>query len=312
MTSDEKKGSFSIEIALLFPVFAFLLFSFIWQMSAVRADMLFKSILVKEAEKVSFYGILGEYTENIYYSLASGTEENGVESDEHSNSEIILYRVYEVALKNQIREHYSGLCKNYPFLYQLNLKHEEYIESDVYGDTINLTSLYFIYTPFKTIRHQFTIPLRLWDHGDGSGKLDKGGNAGNIWGYDNFKRGKILRRRFGGNLPMGFPVLSGFNNGNALVIKSMDLTKPTWSSPMEVQKQMELVLEDLSGYRGTGTEWGEKAILIKENEIRGRYIKFIIPENTMMEQYEENLQEVVEEGKWKGVTVEIIPYQKSL
>ncbi|NTV91328.1 MAG: hypothetical protein HGA22_13370, partial [Clostridiales bacterium] len=76
---------------------------------------------------------------------------------------------------------------------------------------------------------------RAWTGGDDpaeavAGSVDKDG----IWLLDNFTRGKKLREIFGGDLPPTFPVLSGFKDGTALMIKSMDITAGSYSNEREV------------------------------------------------------------------------------
>ncbi len=288
-----KKGSFSIEIAFLFPFFLAMIFCFIWQMSLIRCEMMFKSVIIKEAEKASFLGVLSEYAPDLY-SKASGKKAD------NDTTEFVLNEIYELSFKKQIRDHYQLLCeKNRSFLSAIT-NHMEFIECKTYEDSIKLTSAYTIHTPFRTFYRRFSIPLRLWDHGDHSGKLGLTGNT-SVWHYDNFSRGKILRRRFGGNLPFGFPVLSGYNNGNALIIKSMDLTSETWDSPQDVQARMQESIDEMDSYRGMPIAWGEEKIIIDAEDIQKRFVKFIIPENTPMEKYSPVFTKIIHSGPQSSV-----------
>ena len=297
-----KSGSFCLEITLLFPIFMAILFSFIWQMSVIRCEMIFKSIVIKEAEKISFFGALSEYIPRIEAETSNEIED--------SIADGAIHEIYAVMLKKQIQEHYILACEKNRTFRSLILDHAEFIEAKTTEDTLFLISRYRLYTPFMIYERQFKIPLRLWDHGDHSGVLVRS-TDGNIWKYDNFTRGKVLRRRFGGNLPFGFPVLSGFSNGTALIIKSMNLLSETWSDTVDVRFQMQESIDALASYCGMPYAWGEEGILIREAEIRNRLVRFIIPENTDMEAFSDVFEEVKEYGETNGVSIEIIPYQQA-
>jgi hypothetical protein len=190
------------------------------------------------------------------------------------------------------------------------MDHTEYIECKTTEDTLFLVCRYRMYTPFMILKRQFKIPLRLWDHGDHTGVILKESD-GNIWEYDNFTRGKVLRRRFGGNLPFGFPVLSGFCNGTAMIIKSMNLLSETWTDTEDARYQMQESIDEMASYRGMQNAWGEEEIIIQEDEINIRLVRFIIPENTPMERFSDILEEIREYGDKNSVMVEIILYQKA-
>ena len=279
-----------------------ILFSFIWQMSVIRCEMIYKSIVIKEAEKISFFGVLSEYIPRIELETASEIEE--------TIADTVINELYAVILKKQIQEHYLLACEKNRTFRSFITDHAEFIETKTTEDTLFLISRYRVYTPFMTFDRQFKIPLRLWDHGDHTGVMEQQ-EDGNIWKYDNFTRGKVLRRRFGGNLPFGFPVLSGFSNGTAMIIKSMNLLSETWSDPVEVRFQMQESVDALASYRGMPDAWGEEEIIIQETEIRNRLVRFIIPENTPMDGFSGVFEKMQEYGEETGVMIEIIPYQKA-
>ncbi len=298
-----KSGSFSLEITIVFPLIAAVLFCFVWQMTATRCEMLFRSIIVKEAEKISFLGVLSEYAPALYQT-ATGT------FPDSQAMEFAIDQILEISLKNQIQDHYRLLCEKNRTFRSLITTHTEFIECSVFDDEVTLTSVYSIYTPFRILRRQFTIPLRLWDHGDHSGKIDDSAED-NIWDYDNFKRGQMIRRRFGGNLPFGFPVLSGYSNGNILIIKSMDLTATTWDSMNEVRIQMQKSVDAVSSYQGMTDPWGEAKIIIHPSDIRDRFVTFVFPENTEMEKYASMLDEIKRTAEKTGVWLDVIYFQES-
>ncbi len=218
--------------------------------------------------------------------------------------------VFAAVIRIQIQNHYTMMCEENPAFRSLILFHDEYIEASAAEDTVFLTSVYAVYTPFQRLDRKFTIALRLWDQGDGSGKVtEQSGES--IWKCDNFTRGKILRRRFGGNLPFGFPVLSGFFDGDALIIESMNLRSSSWQNPQDAGDQMKESVDELARYDGMEEPWGKEGIVIRRKDIRRRNIRFIIPENTDMEHYASVFHEVRAYAARWNVCIEIIPYQKA-
>lgn len=265
--------------------------------------MFYKSTIIKESEKVCIPGILSGYASSILDKMTEGELHN-------YDSGFVMKQIYEISFKKQIDASYKLLCAKNKTFKSMIMKHHEYIEGSLTDDDVALTSIYWIHTPFGDIKKQFTIPLRLWDHGDNSGKVNQNEEQ-SVWTYDNFKRGQILRRRFGGNLPMGYPVLSGFSNGSAMIINSMDLTAPSWSSPDDVYDRMEHTLAEMQSFQGTSEPWGEQNIDISSLKIKMRFVKFIIPENSKFEKYDSVFKKIIASGSSRSIQIEIIPYQKS-
>jgi len=172
------------------------------------------------------------------------------------------------------------------------------------------TSVYSLFTPFGKIAKSFTIPLRTWHRGDSSGKLGDD-PTGNVWDMDNFERGRRIRTRFGGNLPFGYPVLSGYSNGNALIIRSMDLNKDTWYEPSEVLSHLQMDIEELIRFDGTALPWGKDSIRICPGDIRQRFFKLVIPENAEQDRYHSVFAALGSYCNGNGVIFEICRYQKS-
>ncbi len=137
--------------------------------------------------------------------------------------------------------------------------------------------------PISKLRSdRWTLPL--WNLKDLS-KIDVGQDGkekaqDNIWNEHNFSRGAYFRQKYGGNLPATFPILSGFSSGEALVIKSIDLTAPTYANDEALALAVSRETSRLLKYKGTGGQWGSQGISIEASDIRSRKIKWIIPENT--------------------------------
>ncbi|MBP7402173.1 MAG: hypothetical protein KBA30_06115, partial [Clostridia bacterium] len=104
-----------------------------------------------------------------------------------------------------------------------------------------------------------------------------------IWSLGNLERGRILRIRNGGNLPLGYPVIAAFRDGTAVSIRSMDTTAPGLREEGAVYAALCRELDALSGFDGTRKPWGKNGIAIAPGDIRNREFLLVVPDNPMEE-----------------------------
>lgn len=96
-----------------------------------------------------------------------------------------------------------------------------------------------------------------------------------IWSLSNFERGLAFRRLFGGHLPQFYPVIASWDGHEAVSIKSMDWTAPTWSSPASVKRRLDGFIQDLASFEGAGGEGPSPG------DIQGRRLILVIPCNDL-------------------------------
>ena len=101
----------------------------------------------------------------------------------------------------------------------------------------------------------------------------------NVWMLDNLERGRTLRIRNGGNLPMGYPVIAAYREGHAMAIRSMDTTSRSFQSEATVYRELCDEIDLLAAFNGTDKPWGSSRIWIKPGEIRHRELLLVIPVN---------------------------------
>lgn len=148
-----------------------------------------------------------------------------------------------------------------------------------------------------------------WLAGDeGAGVPDGEETAEDIWALDNFTRGLKLRTIFGGNLPYNFPVISAFDGGKAVMIKSMDLTADSYKDAGNVGKTIDSYVRELSKYQGQETPWGSKDIVIRKSDIRQRQLLLVIPQNQLSEEAEQLLAQLPSRAGAAGVTFRLERY----
>jgi hypothetical protein len=133
-------------------------------------------------------------------------------------------------------------------------------------------------------------------------------NEEDIWSLDNFTRGRKIRKMFGANLPFNFPVIARFNSGTAVMIKSMDLTAKSYQMSEAVKKKVELYINELAGYPGQENPWGKDGIVIKREDIKVKQLLLVIPENPVVKEVMESLEECIIYARGVGVLLSIRKY----
>lgn len=128
--------------------------------------------------------------------------------------------------------------------------------------------------------------------------------ADSKWPLGPATRGFELEKRYGGNLPPGFPTIDKFDKHTGVVtsIKSTDLAAKTYQNPGRLRKLIMSYIDKVAGFKGkefSGTN-------IKLNAITGRELLLVIPRGASPEQ-KAVLAEMAEYAKQKGViwTLEI-------
>ncbi len=182
-------------------------------------------------------------------------------------------------------------------------------ESRLSDEMVRITMVYALRTPFGLIERRASCFLSLWEEGDGTRDAREGEN---VWSLDKLVRGRTLRARFGGNLPMGFPVLSAFRNGTATVIHSMDLSAMGWQDVVEAEREIVERIDALVGFNGTLSPWGSDGINIAPGTIQARHFLLVVPTNTDEDRFASILDRCTLLASRKGAVMSVVRYQERL
>ena len=180
-------------------------------------------------------------------------------------------------------------------------------ESRLSEDLMVLTVEYRLRTPFGNLLQRRRLAIALWMSGDGT--LDDSGGE-NVWNLGNLERGRKIRSRFGGNLPIGYPVISSMRNGTATLIHSMDLSLYGWSDASEAETELHERISDLAAFDGTSRPWGADSIDIRAGTIERRTLLLVIPTNTDDARFSSLLQRSLMAAENSGVLMTVVRYQE--
>ncbi|MFA5586273.1 MAG: hypothetical protein WDA02_06970 [Saccharofermentanales bacterium] len=126
-----------------------------------------------------------------------------------------------------------------------------------------------------------------------------------VWMLTNFERGQAIRGRFGGHLPLFYPVIALWDGHEAVSIKSMDWTAPSWQSPEAVKCRIDQLVAELSGFQGLGGEGPQPG------QIRSRRLILVIPDNEISWKTGGLLASWQDQARSLGVILDIREYGTS-
>lgn len=134
---------------------------------------------------------------------------------------------------------------------------------------------------------------------------DEAQDNGSIWSEDNFTRGKILRQMFGANLPDNFPVIAAYENGTAVMIKSLNHTSKSYKDASVFEKTIKEMIDSLAAFNGA--EYA--GIVIKAEDIQSRRLILIMPENDLSPGQDAALKSLIIYSMSKFVMLDLQRYQ---
>ncbi len=164
---------------------------------------------------------------------------------------------------------------------------------------------------YKDLEFVQRVKVKAWMGGDEkTGVLGEGSDAEeeDVWSLNNFQRGLKLRRKFGANLPNSFPVIARYEDGKAVMIKSMDLTANSYKTASNTEKTLKGYINELAKYKGTEKPWGSDNILIRDEDITQKELLLIIPENEPGDANEAAMLNMKAYAESKGVSLVIKRY----
>lgn len=167
---------------------------------------------------------------------------------------------------------------------------------------------YQVQTPLGRIKRYTAAVVPLWL---GHRQPTVGSAADDIWQQDNFTRGHLLRARFGGNLPYDFPVVAAFSDGEALMIKSADLTAPTYQDQSAVRSLFTGQIMALSQFEGSDYIRDGISLQITRAMITRRRLLIIIPENCDQAWLDGLISALTTSAEQAGVELEVVRFGHS-
>ncbi len=307
------QGSVLVETAILMPLVLVVLLTFVRLLQILAVQNCVEQATFKAAQLLRKYGI-------VYHTYGVSRLENvlldQLEIDlrdsfvdlrgymeagtdllyEEVACRIVNYYLQRDSLVQKGYVAYSGLsCKGSTFFH-----HNEDIE-------LSVRCFACSFVPVGT-----RLRFRVWVRGD-SPTVSLTESGVSVWTFHNFTRGRILRDIFGGDLPYDYPVIASFKNGEACMIKSIDITQSSYQNPDRLTAEIRSMIDKLADFQGTeDNSRVEDSLRISAASIQTRRLLLIFPTNPMRPEQTTAISNVLTTySVAKDVQVEIQLFQES-
>ena len=304
-----KKGSASLEAAMLLPVVILLFVFFISILNCIASQACINESLCKTADFMAKYAFC--YNEHGVQKI----EENIFEKidellSKYIESDNVRDKIYKYVDFNKL----IGYADDYVHQQLAREIFKFYLEENVIYksgfvsiDSYDLSESSFfngnddIVLKISAKCGMFSVKSAVcagsWNEGKISSIIVSNQN---VWEMDNFTRGKTLRDIFGGTLPYNFPVIAAYSHGTAISIKSIDHTSETYKNSDKFEKEIRSMIDKLADYTGTD-----------DMQVRQRQLMLIMPANKMSIEQSSVIGKVISYANVKNVFLNIQIYQES-
>ncbi len=342
----KRKGSFALEAALAVPPLLLILLFLISMCLSVQAEMRLKTALDRTAAEISLlppiiFSLIDESNINIPIAdilnnsiLAADSGADNSEPDPDFTAakqlrtgilEVIQPDKLEALLNDAVLDLASSALLADIVEARINYWHRRlgienkldppqvWLDWNLEADQLFLEADYEIRTLLGKTNRRAVAFIPIWRPADikTDSSAKDSGDESSIWHLDNFSRGKKLRQQFGGNLPASYPVIARFEQGEALAIKSMDLTKPTYARPQAVELAINEQFARLTAFVGTPKPFGNSEIWIKPGDISARRLLLIVPADADLSRYTDTFTGLSRKAESLGLSFELIAYGKA-
>ncbi|NBE84082.1 RHS repeat-associated core domain-containing protein [Micromonospora rubida] len=138
----------------------------------------------------------------------------------------------------------------------------------------------------------------------GLGAYLKAGSS--VWKLNQFERGLAIEAKLGGNLPRSFPTIDRFANGTATSIKSVDLTAKSYQTAGQLTSRLQGYVDKAAGFaKSNPVTWD--GVTIRPGQVAARELEIAVQRGAATSAQQNALNQIVQYGAQKGVTVRIIP-----
>ncbi len=321
----QKAGSSSLEAVLVLPLLLLLLFFMLGQVLAVTAKIKLQGALWRTADELALLGPAALYVSQLENELI---DELALPQDQAGQD--LLTVLASILPDDLIQELLAGAvldlaATNVLGPLALARLHEwldlaEAGQPGPWRSTISDLALFIDWQGNKRqawlcLTWQQKLPLAsrsaslealvpLWTGQTSRYQIEKPDDS-SLWLLDNFARGQAFRQQMGANLPYDFPVLAQFSGGNAVSVKSIDLTAPTYATASAVRQQIRQHLGDLADFRGATYSKNGQEIVLDQSQIKSRQLLLVIPENANQAWLAQTLAQLSLEAGAAGISLEV-------
>ncbi len=323
----KRRGGMCLEAAIIMPVVLMLITTLVSFLISIEMEIKLKGAMDRTAAELSLLSPLCDWLDqsDVDHSLTDCSQSALLSEIETLSSGLFSSSSMRQLAKDAALDLFSSALLgqfiqqriNYwlnevqssqPYRSDLLSNRHLYLDWQLERQQLWLCMSYQLNTPVGKFKRQTNLVVPLWI-GAGSQLDDE--SADQIWLMDNFSRGQRLRHEFGGNLPCDFPVIARFSGGEAVSIKSIDLTAPTYQSPNAFIDRLKSQIDLLASFQGSVYRKLDQTIKISAESIESRKLLLIIPDNCKQLWLESTFSQLEREALSRSVTLQMIRFGNS-
>ena len=288
-----KRGTISLETAISFSVVMIFITAIISVTAFIRTDILMQRAVEQSCEDLAHYMpftvMASDIVSTVFNAMPDNNEDTGMVERIGS-----LVAGVDTVTSGGLRAGAMNLLLGDMFTDDIASEYYEYNGSTFFGpDTISVDfdikdyyiSVYVVYS-VDTIAGPISreIVSSIPFYGDFEMFLsedeDQTTDNNDIWHQNNFVRGRYFADKYGSNLPSTFPVINYYDSGEARSIVSVDLNRPTYSTPAACMLRITEQIEQLAGFNGADVQISGTRYVVDGNKITSRVLIVVIPEDS--------------------------------
>jgi len=295
-TSKSRMGSFVLEATIVTPIIIVLLAAMLSSMTAVNTELYVQRATENVIQEINLaipiatsgFSCLDDISKAI--GIGDAVDANTDEIDSFLSylgsasgatgidiEDVIATTAFGRLVRDRIVNEYHKICQENWVFTDLLQNMAVYLDYDKDAKSVFVGVYYDLGAGSVSIFRKYYTAISLYSDPitrSGSEK-DPDKETESIWDKDNFERGIALRKKYGGNLPHNYPVISRFENREAASIKSIDTTSPYYQNIKTLEKTVKGYIDDLASFEGA--KWGDT--VITPQDIHSRRLIIVLPEN---------------------------------
>ena len=319
-----KRGGLSLEAAVVMPFILLLTASMIVGIRCIEAEIIIKGALDRTAAELALLTPAGRLHD--IFSVSAGERDLPIEAQTEQELSAIWQDLKGEGLLADLTLDFTSTALAGPAIHRrLNDwltrlmgdrrelcarvgERKLFLDWKLKKNQLWLCLSYKLKTPIMTFEKSTWSVVPLWL---GRQEETNDAEASEIWMLDNFSRGKRFRTLFGAYLPDDFPVIARFEQGEAVMIKSIDLTAPTYQNQRYTEQHLERMIGRLAEFSGASYRKKDVDIQINAGMISQKRLIVIIPANSSKPFWDTIVADLINRAEADQIRLQVVRYGKS-
>lgn len=293
MSSISKKGMVSLETAISFSLVVVFITAIISVASFLRTDILMQRAVEQSCEDIGHFMPLSIIASDYISTLVNALPDTFTDTEAIEKTGAVIAGL-DIYTSGALRSEALNLLIGQRFADDIASEYADYNGSsffgpqdiwadfDIYDFYIEVTVTYSVNTIIGPMQRQIISTIPFYGDfelflSDEEGACEDGND---IWHQNNFVRGKYFAEKYGANLPHTFPTINYYSNGRIASIVSIDLNRPTYSTPAACIARITGEIDKIAAFDGADVMISGTRYYVPSYGIYQRNLIVVIPSDS--------------------------------